>query len=59
MYIQKIVITKHSVADGIKAPTVSVAPANTDNAWYTLSGVMVEKPQNGVYIHNGKKIIVK
>ena len=31
-----------------------------DNAWYTLSGVRMEKPtQKGIYIHNGKKIVVK
>lgn len=35
--------------------------ANTDNGWYTLSGVrMNAKPtQKGIYIHQGKKIVVK
>lgn len=33
---------------------------NDDNAWYTLSGVRMEKPiQRGIYIHNGKKVVVK
>lgn len=30
-----------------------------DNAYYTLQGVRVAKPVQGLYIHNGKKIIVK
>lgn len=35
--------------------------ANTDNYWYTISGSRLSsKPtQRGIYIHNGKKIIVK
>ena len=33
---------------------------NGDEAWYTLTGVRMAKPtQKGVYIHNGKKIIIK
>lgn len=30
-----------------------------DDAYYTLSGVKVANPQNGLYIHNGKKVIIK
>lgn len=31
-----------------------------DNSYYTLEGVRVLKPtKNGIYIHNGKKIVVK
>ncbi|MCR4852390.1 MAG: hypothetical protein K5893_02215 [Prevotella sp.] len=30
----------------------------TDDAWYTLSGVRVAAPQKGIYIHNGKKVMV-
>lgn len=30
-----------------------------DDAWYTLSGVRTSRPQHGVYIHNGRKVIVK
>ena len=35
--------------------------ANTNNAWYTLSGMrMMQKPtQSGIYIHKGKKIVIK
>ncbi len=36
-------------------------PLNADNGWYTLSGIrMNAKPaQKGIYIHQGKKIVVK
>lgn len=30
-----------------------------DNAWYNLAGQRVDKPRQGIYIHNGKKIVVK
>lgn len=30
-----------------------------DDAYYTLSGIRVAKPKNGIYIKNGKKVIVK
>ena len=29
------------------------------SGWYTLGGVRVEKPQRGVYIHGGRKVVVK
>ncbi len=41
--------------DGVQ----TAAPA-TDDAWYTLSGVRVSKPTTkGIYIHQGKKIVVR
>ena len=31
-----------------------------DNAWYTLTGMRIGKPaQPGLYIHNGKKVIIR
>jgi dextranase len=30
-----------------------------DNNYYTLYGVKVEHPTKGIYIHRGKKIIIK
>lgn len=33
--------------------------SNTDAAFYTLQGVKVAKPVKGIYIHQGKKVIVK
>lgn len=39
----------------------TVTPQTVDNgAWYTLQGVRVSAPlKGGIYIHNGKKIVVK
>ncbi len=37
----------------------TVTETQSDNAWYTLEGVRVAAPQKGVYIHNGKKFVVK
>ena len=44
----------------VGTPTISNTTA-TDNAWYTLSGMkMGKKPaKNGVYIHQGKKVIIR
>lgn len=33
--------------------------SNTDAAYYTLQGMKVVKPVKGIYIHQGKKVIVK
>lgn len=30
-----------------------------DDAYYTLQGIKVAKPTQGLYIHNGKKVIIK
>ena len=32
---------------------------NADNAYYTLQGVKVLRPTKGIFIHNGKKIVIK
>ena len=32
---------------------------NNDNAYYTLQGIKVLKPTKGIFIHNGKKIVIK
>ena len=33
--------------------------ATADGAYYTLQGVKVEKPTKGIYVHNGKKVVIK
>lgn len=33
--------------------------SNSDAAYYTLQGVKVAKPVKGIYIHQGKKVLVK
>lgn len=30
-----------------------------DNSYYTLQGIKVNTPSKGIYIHNGKKVIIK
>ena len=30
-----------------------------EGEWYTLQGVRVDKPAKGVYLHNGRKVVVK
>ena len=30
-----------------------------DDAYYTLEGMKVAQPTHGIYIHNGKKVVVK
>ena len=32
---------------------------NNDGLWYNFQGVRVNQPSKGVYIHNGKKVVVK
>ena len=41
--------------------TPTISNTTTDNAWYTLSGMkMGKKPaEHGVYIHQGKKVIIR
>ena len=54
-------VTANMPTTGITdAPVINKA-ANTDNAWYTLDGMkMNQKPQQtGIYIHQGKKIVIK
>lgn len=39
--------------------TLETRPAVADDAYYTLQGTRVERPTSkGIYIHNGKKIII-
>ena len=44
------------IATAINKPVTEV----NDGVYYTIQGVKVDKPtQNGIYIHNGKKVVVK
>lgn len=38
---------------------IEVTTKRNDNAYYTLQGIKVLKPTKGIYIHNGKKIVIK
>ena len=44
-----------SGSDGIEEVVVS----DTADQWFSISGQRVVKPQHGIYIHNGKKVVVK
>ena len=37
----------------------TVKNAQEDGTWYTIQGVRVAQPTKGLYIHNGKKVILK
>lgn len=37
----------------------SIQRYDNDDAWYTLSGQKLKHPSNGIYIHRGRKILVK
>ncbi|MBD5331459.1 MAG: hypothetical protein HDS00_06125 [Bacteroides sp.] len=56
--ITKITVFKQAGAvDAVEAVDAAVAG---DNYWYSIDGVRVAEPTRpGLYIHNGKKIIVK
>lgn len=45
--------------DGEATGINSIKTAKADGAYYTLEGVKTTKPVKGLYIHNGKKIVVK
>ncbi len=45
--------------DGEATGINRVKTAKADGAYYTLEGVKTTKPVKGLYIHNGKKIVVK
>lgn len=60
---EKYVVTDvtKEVDTGIDLPITENTGKNVNNAWYTLSGMkMNQKPnQAGIYIHHGKKVVIK
>lgn len=44
---------------GIEKPAVATMKKSADKAYYTLQGVKVLRPTKGIYIHGGKKIVIK
>lgn len=44
---------------GIEKPAVATMLKSADKAYYTLQGVKVLRPTKGIYIHGGKKIVIK
>ena len=47
----------YSTATGIRAMIQDVNDQHA--AWYTLQGVRTNRPAKGIYIHNGRKIVIK
>lgn len=47
-------------ASSIENTTLQEVKKTENNAWYTLTGMRIGKPaQPGLYIHNGKKVIIR
>ena len=44
---------------GITQPSMVVQPSLQDDAYYTLQGVRVSHPTSGIFIHKGRKIVMK
>jgi len=38
---------------------VSTEDVEGDNVWYNLNGQRVENPGKGLYIRNGRKVVIK
>ena len=54
-YVINDVSSSYTAIDGI-----AVSPSTKDNGWYTLQGIKVNRPTAaGIYIHNGRKIVVR
>ncbi len=64
-YSQRVLVDlANRTSEVIEGPTaiteVQAQPATGgDDAWYDLTGRRVTNPTAGIYIHNGKKVIVK
>lgn len=54
-------IPEESFAEGVASgiTEVSAEKLANDGKYYNLQGMQVNKPQKGIYIQNGKKIVVK
>ena len=58
-YIRSISIRTSNGSTAISSPTVNSQPSTLDSYYYTLSGQRVSQPGRGIYIHRGKKIIIR
>lgn len=55
----ELVSQPFNVIDPTGITTVQADEAEGDGAWYTLQGIRVAQPTKGIFIHNGKKVIIK
>lgn len=54
------VYVEEKTATAIEATTITEVEKKADDHWYTLTGMRISKPtQPGIYIHNGKKVIIR
>ncbi|MBQ9178967.1 MAG: hypothetical protein IJ140_08315 [Prevotella sp.] len=53
------VIFIDGMTDGIEQMSTESHVNTGDDAWYNMQGQRVEKPVKGIYIHNGKKTVIK
>lgn len=44
---------------GIDEVETDAGAVTGDGAWYNLQGMRVARPAHGIYIHNGKKVMIK
>lgn len=70
-YMSDIVVPSGSIGDmwqitvydstptGISSATTGVPDSRRNDAYYNLNGQRVSKPSKGIYIHRGKKILLK
>ena len=45
--------------DAARIENLTTAPIQGEGAWYTLDGRRVETPVKGIYVKNGRKVVVK
>lgn len=57
LYRKAVVYRPLSGTTAIK--TVTTASDDTTDSYYTLQGIRVNSPKKGVYIHRGKKVVVR
>lgn len=48
----------HPETDGVQ-DILATSKHSDDNNWYNLAGQRVINPSKGIFIHNGKKVVVK
>ena len=58
-YIRSISIRTSNGSTAISSPQMATATSDGDDYYYTLSGQRVRQPGRGIYIHRGKKIIIR
>ena len=55
------IVIDNGTATGIKTPFMpnDSHELKSDDSWYSLQGIRVSHPTKGIYIHNGRKVVIK